>query len=274
MTLPPLHTTEIQGRVQAWREAGAPKPDVPALVLLHGIGGGSESWRHQYGYFSEHFRVIGWDMPGYGGSDGLKDPAPSVDLYAAALADLLEELGVGRAHVLGQSVAALIAARFCRMQDARAASFIFAHGLTGLAHLPEDERVRLRAARLAIFEAMGPERFAHEKGPAIMSIHAPVAAIEEAVAIMARVKATGFRQAVEMLASGNIFADIPSITVPGLVLCGADDPVSPEPVCRQVEGALSHAEYRVLADAGHYAAIETPLSFNRALSDFLNRSSD
>ena len=51
------------------------------LVLLHGIGSNSRSWRRQLAAMSADSKVIAWDAPGYGRSS---DPAgnPSMAFYA------------------------------------------------------------------------------------------------------------------------------------------------------------------------------------------------
>lgn len=208
-------------------------------------------------------------MPGYGASDGLDGETPTVDEYVSALVALLEALGETKLHIVGQSIAALIAARFAVRYAARTLSFTFAHGLTGLGGLPAAERDRAKAGRLEVFDALGPLRFAHEKGPAIMSPSVSDDARDKAVAIMAQIIPAGFRQAVEMLAATDFFADAPDITAPSLVLCGADDPVAPETVCRSVEAALPNAIFRLLPDVGHYAAMENPALFNETLESFL-----
>jgi pimeloyl-ACP methyl ester carboxylesterase len=265
VTLPDIRTLDSAGRTLAWREAG----QGPALVLLHGIGGASASWEYQFDYFSDRFRVIAWDMPGYGASDGFTDAAPSVDDYVAALTELLDALDVTKIHIVGQSIAALIAARYAATYPSRTLSFTFAHGLTGYGRMPVEERATAKAGRLEVFDAMGPMRFAYEKGPAIMSPSASDAARETAVGIMSQVRPAGFHQAVEMLAAADFFADARQITVPSLVLCGADDPVAPLPVCRSVMEALSDGQFHLLPDVGHYSAIENPPLFNKALDAFL-----
>jgi pimeloyl-ACP methyl ester carboxylesterase len=64
------------------------------VVLLHGLNGNAASWIHQYQALGERFRVVGWDAPGYGGSD--PHPAPGGQTYAevvGALLDFLTEEG-------------------------------------------------------------------------------------------------------------------------------------------------------------------------------------
>jgi pimeloyl-ACP methyl ester carboxylesterase len=57
------------------------------VVLLHGLNGNAASWIHQYQALGERFRVVGWDAPGYGGSD--PHPAPGVQTYAEVVGALL-----------------------------------------------------------------------------------------------------------------------------------------------------------------------------------------
>jgi pimeloyl-ACP methyl ester carboxylesterase len=263
---PALQTTQIAGKTVAWREAG----DGDALVLLHGIGGSSESWDEQLNHLSHRYRVIAWDMPGYGGSDGFDSLAPIVEDYANSLAALLDALAVEKLHILGQSIAALIAARFCVRNPNRIKSYLFAHGLTGLGGLDEEARDTAKNGRIEVFDALGPKRFAREKGPAIMSPGVSEVAREKAVGVMAKVNPAGFRQAVEMLSMADLFKDTALITVPALVICGADDPIAPEPVCRSVEAALPNAQFCLIPGVGHYSATENPPSFNEAILGFLN----
>jgi len=262
---PALQTTQVAGKAIAWREAG----DGDALVLLHGIGGSSESWEEQLYQLSDRYRVIAWDMPGYGGSDCFDSSTPTVDEYTNSLTALLDALAVEKVHILGQSIAALVAARFCVRNQDRIKSYLFAHGLTGLGGLDKEAREKAKNGRLEVFKTLGPKRFAREKGPAIMSPGVSEVAREKAVGIMAKVDPAGFCQAVEMLSTADLFADTASIIAPALVLCGADDPIAPEPVCRSVEAALPNAQFRLLPGVGHYSATENPPLFNKIISGFL-----
>src|SRR5437764_6994324 len=54
------------------------------LVLLHGIGSSSRSWRRQLDALSSGFKVVAWDAPGYGGSSN-PDGKPSMRFYAECL---------------------------------------------------------------------------------------------------------------------------------------------------------------------------------------------
>ena len=71
-----------------FREQGSGIP----LMLLHGISSGAASWHKQMAL--KGFRVLAWDMPGYGESPMLTVERASAGDYADALAAMLD-LGKG-----------------------------------------------------------------------------------------------------------------------------------------------------------------------------------
>jgi 3-oxoadipate enol-lactonase len=78
----------------------------PPLVFLHGIGGAARGWRGQIDYFSDRYRTIAWDMPGYGGSAPL--PAVSIATLADALERFLKEVGATKPILVGHSIGGMI----------------------------------------------------------------------------------------------------------------------------------------------------------------------
>jgi pimeloyl-ACP methyl ester carboxylesterase len=75
-------------------EAG--RPELPPIMLLHGIGANSMHWRYQLVGLSARFRVVAWNAPGYMLSDNLRAETPSSRDYADALDDFLAALGIAR----------------------------------------------------------------------------------------------------------------------------------------------------------------------------------
>ena len=69
----PLNRIKVKSRTFSYRTSGI--AEGPVIVLLHGIGSASGSWAYQLENFSNHYLVIAWDAPGYGGSSILADPA-------------------------------------------------------------------------------------------------------------------------------------------------------------------------------------------------------
>ena len=83
----------------------------PATVLIHGLGGFAESWRHNVPELARHGRVIALDLPGSGRS-GKPRRAYALGFLAQALDRLLHTLGVDRVHLVGHSLGGAVAARY------------------------------------------------------------------------------------------------------------------------------------------------------------------
>ena len=79
------------------------------LVLLHGMGSSSNSWKMIRPALQERFQVITFDLPGHGNT--AFDPDQPMDPYSLALLikDQLDELGIERAHFAGNSLGGWIA---------------------------------------------------------------------------------------------------------------------------------------------------------------------
>ena len=78
------------------------------LVLLHGGAVDSRFFEHNVGPLAEHFRIIATDLWGHGRSADREGPF-SLDSFASDVAELIEQVAGGSAHVLGHSIGAAVA---------------------------------------------------------------------------------------------------------------------------------------------------------------------
>ncbi|HBY1606984.1 TPA: alpha/beta fold hydrolase, partial [Klebsiella aerogenes] len=78
-----------------FREQGSGIP----LTLLHGISSGAASWHKQMAL--PGYRVLAWDMPGYGESPMLAAAPADAGDYADALARMLDRAGVEQTVLVG-----------------------------------------------------------------------------------------------------------------------------------------------------------------------------
>lgn len=259
---PPSSTVMVGGRRIAYREAG--DESLPSLVLLHGLGGNAAMWRRQYGALSDRFRVVGWDMPGYGGSDPLAGTPAAAD-YGRALAGLLDALGIDRVCLAGQSVAALIAASFARTCPERTDAVVLAHPLFGFGALAAAARVEAVEERTGAFLRLGPRGFAEDRGPRLLAPGAFEALVAEVVATMAGARPEGYVPAVAMMADIDLPTEAAQVAAPVRIVAGSDDPLAPADRCRALAESLPGATCTVIEKAGHYAALERPQAFDSAL---------
>jgi len=83
----------------------------PALLLVHGTGASTHSWRDLAPLLAEHFWVIAPDLPGHGFTDPLPARRLSLPGMAGALRDLLEVLEARPAVAAGHSAGAALLIR-------------------------------------------------------------------------------------------------------------------------------------------------------------------
>ena len=98
---------DLHGDRVAYREAGAGE----ALLLIHGMAGSSATWRAVLPQLSKKYRVVAPDLFGHGESAKPRGDY-SLGAFAVSLRDLLDELGISRATVVGQSLGGGVAMQF------------------------------------------------------------------------------------------------------------------------------------------------------------------
>lgn len=83
----------------------------PALLLLHGTGASTHSWRDVMPKLAAHFTVIAPDLPGHAFSNPVPKQSLSLPGMAAAVAMLLKELKLSPVRAAGHSAGAAILVR-------------------------------------------------------------------------------------------------------------------------------------------------------------------
>src|SRR5438552_5829869 len=98
---------EVNGVTLAYEDSAG---DGPAVVFVHGLGGSVESWRAQLAATAAAgYRAIAYDQRGAGLSSKPQGPY-SAELWADDLLALIEELGLDRVALVGNSVGCMVAA--------------------------------------------------------------------------------------------------------------------------------------------------------------------
>jgi pimeloyl-ACP methyl ester carboxylesterase len=100
-----LETVETRNGLIATAQAGSG----PVLLVVHGLGGTKASFLPTLALMSRTHRVIAIDLPGFGDSVKPLRAAYDARYFAGVLSDLLDVLGVERAHVAGNSMGGRIA---------------------------------------------------------------------------------------------------------------------------------------------------------------------
>ena len=267
----------VEGRYRLhYHEAGAG----PVLVLLHGSGPGVSGWSNFKGnlpVLAKTFRVLVPDMPGFGLSDPVELPRAYPRVAADAVAFLLGELGIEKAHVLGNSMGGYVAAelalahpdlveRLVLMGPGGLAVSIFnpdpsegARRLTEFMGNPTREGMVawvdcMVADKRVVDDELIDERMANALRPG---------AIESAVAI--------FMSLAQHPEEVPLYARADRIKQPTLITWGRDDRMLPFEQAVFAFRRMPRAELHVFSRCGHWAQVERKDEFERVLTEFLTR---
>lgn len=259
-----VRTAMLDWHVQV---AGPEGGHAPVLLLVHGTGAATHSWRDLLPLLARHYTVIAPDMPGHGFTRGRIAGGQSLPGMAKALAELLGKLGyAGPEVIVGHSAGAAIGMRMA-MDTGLDTTMI---GLTpALMPFPG------LAARL--FPAMARALFVN---PFTAMIFAQLASSEGEVARFLK-KSTGSRVdargiacyhrlfrtsdhcagAIGMMANWDLetfAADLPSFAGPALLVHGERDSMVPRDSVERAAALIPGATLTELPDLGHLAHEESP----------------
>jgi 3-oxoadipate enol-lactonase len=240
----------------------------PAVLCLHGIGSSSAAFSAQREELADELRLLAWDAPGYAASPDPEEPL-DLDGYADAAAAVIQEHANGPVHVLGVSWGGVIAIRLAGRHPELVRSLVLADSTRGSGQSPEQAAaMRHRPGELA---QQGPDSFARQRGPRLVTAAAPEELVDRVIATMRdAVRLPGYAYAAESMAATDLTAELATVDTPTLVLCGDQDTVTGPAESQALAGGIPDAVFVTLRAAGHLANQESPQAFNAWLSAFVH----
>jgi len=252
----------------------------PAVVLVHGLGGFAESWRHNIGSLAARATVYAIDLPGFGRSAKPR-AAYSLAFFARTLHAFLDGVGVTHASLVGHSLGAAVAVTYALTRPARVERLALLSGcVPGFAWRP-GWRARVMATP-GVGEALALCGCAALYRAAIAKcFHAP--APEEVAFLVGCEYAARTSAAARAAWLGTVrsfaadFVDrrvdyrraIATLDLPVLLVHGRQDPAIPPAHCADAAAGFPRATARWLDACGHFPHIEHAQVVNGWLADFL-----
>lgn len=252
-----------------YREAGSGFP----LVLIHGMGGGSAAWEAQYDGLSDRYRVIGWDGPGFGGSDEFPNDRPVVADYARVLAGFLDALDIERAHLVGHSFGGILICAHARRQPGRVASLALLQAVVGYQALDmtPERRAEMEQSRHDQIASMTPGQFARIRAESAMADGASEDMIKRAARISYSTRPRGYLQQWAAMFQADIFDELAAgVTAPSLFVSGGQDATSTGAARDRIAAAMPGIQIAEVARSGHVIYMEAAAELNSLLGDFLD----
>lgn len=258
--------------------------DGEPVVQIHGAGFGHFNFDPATPELSKAFRVIDFDMRGYGQSD---KPLQHYDMevWADDVAGLLDGLGIERAHIHGTSMGGMISIVFAGKYPQRTTSVVIncaaaKLGTTGrlifknwidIARLDPDGPGSRILAELIAWQALSKTFLETPDGVAAID------GIQQILRDSNRLEV--FTAACQAMCDMDLTGWLPRITSPALVLGGDEDLMTPwdqgpggvgqEGIFRGIAGAEKH----VVRGSGHSTVFDNAEEHNRVVIDFFRRAS-
>ena len=238
----------------------------PVVILLHELGGSSESWRAVSPLLAADRRVLAVDLRAAGRSE--KPPgAFSLADVADDLEALLRVLNVDRVDVIGAALGSLVGTLLALRHSNRVGRLILCAvapdmaGSTRAYLVERAEKVRavgMRGVADASLANSFPESRAAERAAyrGIYLGNDPAAYAELSLAL-ARLEMTP--------------SDWCAVRAPTSIVSGAHDFLWPPPVGRQVAESIPGARFTAMDDAGHFLHLQAPQSLTSLAREFLDR---
>jgi 3-oxoadipate enol-lactonase len=254
----PMPRIETSSGAIGYEEGGG---EALPIVFLHGVGSDKSVWAPQLRHFGRARRAVAFDYPGYGESEPPREGTTRDD-YAAAIFAAMDALGIERAHICGLSLGGVVAIAMHHLHSQRCASLILAD--TFAVH-PDGRAIYERSVAGSIdlgsmAEARVDVLLAQPADPAVRS---------EVVETMARIDPAAYRIGAEAVWLAEQSFRACAIQEPALVLCGAEDKVTPPALSRELASLIPQARLELIEGAGHIANLEKPDEFNRVVEEFI-----
>lgn len=259
-----MDTIEAEGLSIAYERVGAGPP----LVLLHGALDDSRTWTRQLNDLSDEFTVVAWDAPGCGRSS---DPPANFRMpeFADCLAAFINELGIGKPHVLGLSWGGGLALEFYGRHPTVPMTLVLAAAYAGWAGSLTAEECEQRLERALRECEKPPDEFIPGWIPELLTDSAPAELVEEVAMVMAGFHPAGCRTMARAFAEADLRYVLPLIDVPTLLLYGDADVRSPLTVAEDLRARIAGSQLVVMPGVGHLSNVEAPARFNAEVRRFL-----
>lgn len=248
-------------------------PTAEWVVFVHGAGGSSAIWHRQLRAFRARHNVLLVDLRGHGDSQRPEAVARvqdySFDAIAREVVEVLDAVGVARAHFVGISLGSIVIRSVAELAPGRVASMALGGAIVRL-----NARSRLLVALGNVFKRVVPflwlyRLFAWIIMPRRRHRESRLLFVHEAGRIARREFLRWYTLTAQVNPILRFFRER-ELAVPTLYVMGAEDHLFLPPV-RQVVAAHRHSELEVVADSGHVVNVDQPEAFNARVLAFIDR---
>jgi pimeloyl-ACP methyl ester carboxylesterase len=231
-----------------------------SLVFIAGSGGDHTAWLNQYAQLKEQYNIIAVDLPGHGRSEGGGEK--HVPDYCVWIKNLLDVLCLNEAILVGHSLGAAIALQFAVSHP---------EAIAGIVCLGGGMKMPVNPFMLEFLKTNPPEIPAE-----IVDMMCKFSLAKENRSQFSAVLQKSISQSKVDILYGDLSAcneldlteEAKKIKVPALIVCGAEDKMTPPDLSRALAANIKGSSLEIIAGAGHMVMLEQPAELERALNKF------
>lgn len=250
----------------------------PVLLLLHGTGAATHSWRDMLGLLAENFTVVAPDLPGHGFTEQPAKSGMTLPGMAKGVAALLDSLGMHPDYAAGHSAGAAVLAEMCLAKLIAPKALVSLNGaMLPLPFHGVAAPLMGPIAKLFASNPLVPMLFAWQAadGAVVRKLLQGTGSVidadgEKFYARLAR-RSGHAGAALTMMANWDLktFAQrLPGLKTKLLLVVGENDRSIPPSDARRIQLLLPEAQIKRLPGLGHLAHEEQPAEVANLLKDF------
>lgn len=268
-----------------YRKAG--KPNGIPVVMTHGIPRSSFLYRKVIPLIAEKYRVIAWDLYGFGLSDKPDDNSYNFRNFERFFGDFLNALNIDKVHLVCHDVGGPFTIGYAVHNPQRVATLTILNTTIFWEHFHIPSPVAAAIITPMVIHRILPARRNAElllkyirkvvhKNPLAMTPE------EEEAYLELFTRENGFISLVKTLKSYRIVTpylfevrrDLMKFPRPVFVLWGKHDPYCRIPIARSFRRTAPHAELDVIESAGHFLQEDSPEETAQRILDFIGRKEE
>lgn len=244
--------------------------NAPTIIFIHGFPLNKAMWNKQIGELKEKYRVIAYDIRGYGNSDAGDDDF-SIELFVNDLLSLMDILKIDKTILCGFSMGGYIALNAIENFPERFSALLLCDTNC------TDDKPAAKEKRMRSIESImekGLEQYTEES---LKKLFAPISfskQIDEITIvremIMKTPKQSIFKTLHALAERSETCSKLHEIRVPVLIMVGKEDEITPPDVAFSMHEKMKGSTIHIIDQAGHLSNMENSREFNNHLNGFLS----
>ena len=239
----------------------------PWITFAHALCNNLTLWDDQAALLADDFHILRYDHRGLGASSAPEGPYTFPMIIHDALA-LMDHVGIDKTHWCGLSIGGMMGYGMAQQHGDRLLSLI---ACDSRPDAPPDYQAYFQH-RIDVAAEEGMEGLVEptiERWFTPESVAANIPILDKVRAMIRGTDQIGHAGCCEALKTLAFGAKLGDITVPTLIIGGANDKGAPPEALAAAAAAIPGAKHVIIPAAGHISNLENPADFNVALKDFL-----